>query len=160
MKNPMTPEGRRELEAELARLKSEDRPQIVRAIATARAHGDLSENAEYHSAKEKQGFIESRIAELESALSTSEVIDVAQIEFSGRCIFGAYVEVRREDESRESAIYRVVGHYEVNLTRGWISIGSPLGKSLLGKSINDSFEIEAPEGAIEYTLLRVSHEPI
>ncbi|MFN6953571.1 MAG: transcription elongation factor GreA [Acetobacteraceae bacterium] len=144
-KFPMTAEGLARLEEELRQLKSEERPAIIRAIAEARAHGDLSENAEYHAARERQSFIEGRIAELESIIPSVEVIDTSR--FSGDQVrFGATVTII-DEETEEEKTYRIVGAYEADMKQGSISLSSPLAKALLGKKVGDSVEVPAPGGA-------------
>jgi transcription elongation factor GreA len=153
-KFPITAEGLSRLEEELKVLKSEERPAVIRAIAEARAHGDLSENAEYHAAREKQSFIEGRIAELESVVPSSEVIDVSKM--AGEQVrFGAYVTIV-DEESEDEKTYRIVGQYEADMKKGSISISSPLARALLGKSVGDSVEVPAPGGArsVEITAVR------
>jgi transcription elongation factor GreA len=141
----MTAEGLARLEEELRQLKTEERPAIIRAIAEARAHGDLSENAEYHAARERQSFIEGRIAELESIIPSVEVIDSSR--FSGDQVrFGAIVTIV-DEESEEEKTYRIVGAYEADMKQGSISLSSPLARALLGKKVGDSVEVPAPGGA-------------
>lgn len=150
----MTAEGLARLEEELKVLKAEERPGVIRAIAEARAHGDLSENAEYHAARERQSFIEGRIAELESIIPSVEVIDVAKL--SGKQVrFGAHVTIV-DEESEDQKTYRIVGAYEADMKNGSISISSPLAKALLGKKVGDSVEVPAPGGArsVEITAVR------
>lgn len=144
-KFPMTAEGLARLEEELRQLKSEERPSIIRAIAEARAHGDLSENAEYHAARERQSFIEGRIAELEAIIPSVEVIDTSR--FSGDQVrFGATVTII-DEETEEEKTYRIVGAYEADMKQGSISLSSPLAKALLGKKVGDTVEVPAPGGA-------------
>ncbi len=153
-KFPITAEGLAKLEEELKVLKSEERPAIIRAIAEARAHGDLSENAEYHAARERQSFIEGRIAELESIIPSSDVIDVSKM--AGEQVrFGARVTIVDEESEKEST-YRIVGQYEADMKTGSISISSPLAKALMGKKAGDSVEVPAPGGAraVEITQVR------
>jgi transcription elongation factor GreA len=141
----MTAEGLARLEEELRQLKSEERPSIIRAIAEARAHGDLSENAEYHAARERQSFIEGRIAELEAIIPSVEVIDTSR--FSGDQVrFGATVTII-DEETEEEKTYRIVGAYEADMKQGSISLSSPLAKALLGKKVGDTVEVPAPGGA-------------
>ena len=154
---PITKEGKARLSEELERLRSEERPAIVTAIAEARAHGDLSENAEYHSAKDKQGLMEARIKELESVLGAAEVIDPAAAGADGRCIFGAFITV--EDENEKKTRYRIVGEYEADLSQGLLSSASPLGRALLGKKNGDSVEVRTPAGAREYLVVKVDYAP-
>jgi transcription elongation factor GreA len=153
-KFPITAEGLAKLEDELRLLKSEERPAIIRAIAEARAHGDLSENAEYHAARERQSFIEGRIAELEAIIPSSEVIDTSKM--NGEQVrFGARVTIVDEESEKEST-YRIVGQYEADMKAGSISITSPLAKALMGKKVGDSVEVPAPGGAraVEITQVR------
>ena len=152
-KVPMTAGGHRLLQEELQRRQSEDRPAIIQAIAEARAHGDLSENAEYHAAKEQQSLNEGRISELEDLLSRSEVIDISKL--SGDTVkFGATVELADEDTDEEST-YQIVGDQEADVKEGKISISSPIARALIGKSEGDSVEVAAPGGARSYEILAV-----
>ncbi|MEO1142416.1 MAG: transcription elongation factor GreA [Pseudomonadota bacterium] len=152
-KVPMTAGGHRLLQEELQRRQSEDRPAIIQAIAEARAHGDLSENAEYHAAKEQQSLNEGRISELEDLLSRSEVIDISKL--SGDTVkFGATVELADEDTDEEST-YQIVGDQEADVKEGKISISSPIARALIGKSEGDSVEVAAPGGARSYEILTV-----
>jgi transcription elongation factor GreA len=155
-KVPLTVKGAERMRAELQELKGVQRPAIITAIAEARAHGDLSENAEYHAAKERQSFVEGRIAELESKLSNAQIIDPTTLDADGRCVFGATVEL--EDlESGESVTYQIVGDDEADLKVGKISIGSPLARALIGKSKGDVAEVQAPSGVREYEVLDVKY---
>lgn len=150
---PMTIEGFAKLETELHRLKSEERPRIIQAIAEARAHGDLSENAEYHAAKEAQGLNEAKVAELEDQLSRADVIDTSKL--SGDTVkFGATVTLVDED-TEEKVKYKIVGDYEANVREGKISISSPIARALIGKSKNDSAEVVTPKGARSYEVLKI-----
>ena len=150
---PMTAEGLQRLEGELKVLKSGERPAIIKAIATAREHGDLSENAEYTSAREKQSFIEGRIAELEDIISRTEVIDFSKL--TGKIVkFGAIVRLADEDTD-EKVKYQIVGPYEADLAKGRISVTSPIGRALIGKTVGDSLEVAAPGGAKSYEILKV-----
>ena len=152
---PMTPGGLKKLQEELKRLKSEERPAIIRAIAEARAHGDLSENAEYHAAKERQSFIEGRIAELEDKTSRAEVIDPSTM--SGDTVrFGATVKVVDEETDAEKE-YQIVGADEANIEEGRISVTSPIARAMIGKGIGDQIEVQAPSGARYYEILSVSY---
>ncbi|WP_025813654.1 transcription elongation factor GreA [Komagataeibacter kakiaceti] len=154
-KFPMTGPGLQRLEDELRKLKSEERPAIIRAIAEARSHGDLSENAEYHAARERQSFTEGRIQELEEIVSSAEVIDPASL--SGDQVkFGARVKLVDEETDRE-ATYQIVGVYEADIKQGLLSISSPLAKSLIGKSIGDSVSVPAPGGDRTYEILEVTY---
>lgn len=149
----MTPEGHAMLEIELKRRQSEDRPSIVAAIAEARAHGDLSENAEYHAAKEQQSHNEGRISELEDVLSRAEIIDVTKL--SGDSVkFGATVKLV-DEETEEEKTYRIVGDQEADVKEGKISISSPIARALIGKSEGDSIEVAAPGGSKDYEILAV-----
>lgn len=154
-KIPLTRGGFQLLEVEMKRLKSEDRPAIIRAIAEAREHGDLSENAEYHSAREKQSFIEGRIKELESILSRAEVIDTTRL--SGTIKFGARVTIIDED-TEEQHHYQIVGEAEASIERGLLNMKSPLARALIGKDAGDSVEVRTPGGARSYEVLRVDFE--
>lgn len=157
-KIPMTPAGHNKLEAELETLKSRERPAIIEAIATAREHGDLSENAEYSSAKEKQSFIEGRISELEAKLSRAEVIDPTK-QKGGKAVFGATVDVVDVDTDKETT-YILVGPDEADLEKGLISVTSPLGRALIGKEEGDEAVFNAPGGTRTYEVLDVRFEPI
>src|SRR5690242_4385885 len=150
---PMTPEGHVRLTAELKRLKTVERPAVINAIAAAREHGDLSENAEYHAAKERQGFIEGRVMELEDMLGRAEVIDVSKL--NGSTIkFGATVTLVDEDTD-EKRKYQIVGDHESDAKKGRISISSPIARALIGKTKGDSVEVAAPGGARSYEVLKV-----
>jgi transcription elongation factor GreA len=149
----MTAEGLARLEEELKQLKSEERPAVIRSIAEARSHGDLSENAEYHAARERQSFIEGRIAELEAIIPAVEVIDTSKL--SGDQVkFGARVTII-DEESEEQKTYRIVGAYEADMKEGSISISSPLAKALIGRKVGDSVEVPAPGGARAYEIAAV-----
>ena len=155
-KVPMTEGGYQALESELKRLTSEERPRIIQAISDARSHGDLSENAEYHAAKEQQSLNEGRIAELEDTLSRAEVIDVSKL--SGSTVkFGATVTLVDED-TEEKKVYRIVGDMEADVKEGRISISSPIARALIGKAKGDSVEVTAPGGARSYEILRVAYK--
>jgi transcription elongation factor GreA len=152
-KVPMTMEGYRKLEAELHRLKSEERPRIIQQIADAREHGDLSENAEYHAAKDAQGLNEAKVAELEDKLARAEIIDPAKL--SGTTVkFGATVTLEDED-SGDKVKYKIVGEDEANLREGKISISSPIARALIGKSKGDSAEVTTPKGPRSYEILKI-----
>src|SRR5215204_2281208 len=152
-KIPMTTDGYSRLREEIKRLKAEERPAVIRAIAEARAHGDLSENAEYHAARERQSFVEGRIAELETVIPSVEVIDVAKL--SGDQVkFGARVTII-DEESEEEKTYRIVGAHEADMKVGTISLSSPLAKALIGKKVGDSVEVPAPGGARAYEITDV-----
>lgn len=154
---PMTLKGAERLRTELDRLKSVERPRIIEAIAEARAHGDLKENAEYHAAREQQGFIEGRIQEMEAALSVAEVIDVAKLAAGTRIVFGATVELEDED-SGEAVTYQIVGDIEADIKRKMIAVSSPIARALIGKSEGDSFEFQAPNGVKRYEIVGVRYE--
>lgn len=155
-KVPMTTEGYTALETELQRLKSEERPRIIRAIAEARAHGDLSENAEYHAAKEQQSFNEARVSELEDKVARADVIDVSKM--SGDTIkFGATVSLEDED-TQEKVKYKIVGADEADVKAGKISIASPIGRALIGKSEGESAEFTTPKGARSYEVLKIQYK--
>jgi len=155
-RTPMTREGNERLKEELDRLKRVERPAITRAIAEARAHGDLSENAEYEAAKERQSFIEGRIAELESKLGNAQIIEPAHLDADGRCVFGATVEL--EDMSNgEVVTYQLVGEDEADIKRGKLSITSPIGRALVGKYSGDVAEVQAPGGLRSYEILDVKY---
>lgn len=154
-KIPMTRSGYAALERELGELKSKERPAIIRQIAEAREHGDLSENAEYHAAREKQGFIEGRIKELESILSRAEVIDTAKL--TGSVKFGAVVHLMDEDTDEERT-YQIVGEAEADIERGLLNIRSPLARALIGKDVGDSVEVATPGGQRSYEILAIRYE--
>jgi transcription elongation factor GreA len=151
-KIPLTKAGANRLDAELKGLKSKDRPEIIAAIAEARELGDLKENAEYHSAREKQSFIEGRIAELEAILSRADIIDTSKM--SGTVKFGAHVELVDEDTDEEKT-YQVVGEPEADIERGLLNIASPLARALIGKEEGDSIEVRTPGGTRSYEILSV-----
>ena len=152
-KIPMTADGHRRLEEELKTLKTVERPSVIRAIAEARAHGDLSENAEYHAAKERQGFIEARISEIEDKMRRSEVIDVSKL--SGKDVkFGAVVTLEDED-TEEKLTYQIVGTDEADIKQGRLSITSPLARALIGKKQGDSVEVTAPGVSKAYEIVKV-----
>ncbi len=153
---PMTPQGEQALKQELQRLKSEDRPRIIAAIAEARAHGDLKENAEYHAAKEQQGFCEGRIQEVEAKLGAADVIDVNKLLQDGRVVFGVTVEIENLDtEERKS--YRLVGDDEADYKINKISINSPIARGLIGKREGDEVKIQTPKGEVEYEIISVKY---
>lgn len=156
-RNPMTARGAELLRAELKRLKSEDRPNVIKAIAEARSHGDLSENAEYHAAREQQGFIEGRIAELESKLSTADIINVAQLTNNGKVVFGATVELEAEDDGK-TVTYTIVGEDEADIRAARIAVTSPIARALIGKSEGDVVEVAAPGGTRSYEVVAVRYE--
>ncbi len=153
-KIPLTQAGYDALNAELKQLKSVERPAIIQAIAEAREHGDLSENAEYHSAKEKQSFIEGRVKELEGAISLADVIDPTKL--SGTIKFGATVEIADEDTDEEKT-YMIVGEYEADIEKGRLNIKSPIARALIGKDVGDSVEVRTPGGAKSYEVLSIKY---
>ncbi len=153
---PITRNGMEALKKELQKLKSVDRPNVVEAIAEARAQGDLSENAEYDAAKEKQGFIEGRIVDIEAKISQAEVIDPASLNANGRCVFGATIEVEDLDTEQKST-YQIVGDDESNIKEGKISFNSPLAKALIGKEEGEVIEFQSPGGVKSFDILRVQY---
>jgi transcription elongation factor GreA len=156
MKVPMTLEGSERLREELNHLKTVLRPQIIQAIAVAREHGDLRENAEYHAAKEQQGFTEGRIKEIEGKLADAQIIDVTKIKHTGKVVFGATVTLLPVDGG-EPVRYKIVGEDEADIKANKISIMSPLARALVGKSEGDTVTVQAPNGAIEYEIDKVEH---
>ena len=156
-KEPMTIRGHEMLQQELKKLKSSDRPTVIRAIADAREHGDLKENAEYHAAKEQQGFIEGRIKELEGKLSHVQVIDVTEINAGGKVIFGSTIKLL-DDETEKEITYRIVGQDEASIKTGLISYTSPIARALIGKVEGDAVEFKAPDGEKSYEVIAVSYE--
>jgi len=155
-RSPMTIKGAQRLREELEQLKSVQRPRVIEAIAEARAHGDLKENAEYHAAREQQGFIEGRIKELESALSYAEVIDTARLNPGSRVVFGAIVELN-DQSSGDEVRYQIVGDLEADIKLGLIAISSPVARALIGKHEGDTITIDAPGGIREYEIVGVSY---
>ncbi|NKI19096.1 transcription elongation factor GreA [Spongiibacter sp. KMU-166] len=153
---PMTVAGEKALRDELKQLKSVDRPRITQAIAEAREHGDLKENAEYHAAREQQGFCEGRIQEIESKLSNVRVIDITKIPYTGKVIFGTTVTLIN-CETDEEVVYRIVGEDEASVKHGKISVTSPIARALIGKEEGDVAVVNAPGGAIEYEIEKVEH---
>lgn len=156
-KVPLTVRGAERLRAEVKRLKSEDRPRVIKAIAEARAHGDLSENAEYHAAKEQQGFIEGRIKDLESKLADAEIIDVTRIPANGKVVFGATVLLSDEDCGDEST-YQIVGEDEADIKAGRISVNSPMARALIGKREGDVAVVKTPAGERQFEIVKVRYE--
>jgi len=154
MKHPMTLRGAEALRAELKRLRSEARPSIVKAIAEARGHGDLSENAEYHAAREQQGFIEGRIREIEHKLANAQVIDPARVPNSGKVVFGAQVELEDQADGVR-VVYQVVGEDEADIRAGRISVTSPMARALVGKSEGELVEVATPGGTRSYEIIAV-----
>lgn len=156
-KVPLTAKGAEKLRRELENLKRVERPRIIDAIAEARAHGDLKENAEYHAAREQQSFTEGRIKDLEAKLSNAQIIDVAGSNAKGRIIFGTTVEVLALD-TKEQHIFQIVGEDEADLKQGLISITSPIARGLIGKSAGDTAKVQAPGGVREFSILKVRYE--
>lgn len=155
-KTPMTVAGAEKLKAELQRLKTVERPRIIQAIAEARSHGDLSENAEYHAAKEQQGFIEGRIAELEGKLATAQIIDPKTVNADGRVVFGATLNLMDEEAGAE-VTYQIVGDHEADIAQGMISISSPIARALIGKEQGDVVEVQVPGGVRTYEILAIRY---
>jgi len=155
-KIPITIAGAEKLRAELQELKSVQRPAIAKAIGEARSHGDIAENAEYHAAKERQGFIEGRISDLESKLANVQLINPALLDADGRCVFGATVDLE-DMKSGEVVTYQIVGDDEADIKQGKVSIGSPLARALIGKYPGDVAEVQAPGGVREYEILDVKY---
>jgi transcription elongation factor GreA len=156
-RTPMTLRGAEALRAELKRLKSEARPNVIKAIAEARGHGDLSENAEYHAAREQQGFIEGRIGEIESKLSNAEIIDTSRMAGGGKIVFGASIELEDQDGSKRVK-YQIVGEDEADIRVGRISITSPIARALVGKTEGDVVDVDAPGGTKSYEVVSVHYE--
>ncbi|MEY3201837.1 MAG: hypothetical protein RIR70_1387 [Pseudomonadota bacterium] len=155
-KVPVTIAGAEQLRAELHRLKTVDRPNVIAAIAEARSHGDLSENAEYEAAKERQGFIEGRIKEVESKLANAQIIDPKLLDADGRCVFGATVDLE-DTESGQKVTYQIVGDDEADLKQGKISISSPIARALIGKFAGDTTDVQAPGGVRTLEVLDVRY---
>lgn len=153
---PMTKAGEARLREELQKLKSEDRPRVIAAIADAREHGDLKENAEYHAAREQQSFIEGRIQEIEGKLSSAQVIDINTIENTGKVIFGVTAHLLNVDTD-EQVVYQICGEDEADIKAGKISISSPIARALIGKSEGDIVAIRVPSGTVEYEIEEVEH---
>jgi transcription elongation factor GreA len=156
-RSPMTSRGAELLRAELKRLKSEERPRVIKAIAEARSHGDLSENAEYHAAREQQGFIEGRIHEIEQRLAAAEIIDVSRLPSNGMVVFGVTVELEDQDAGA-SVSYQIVGEDEADIRAGRISISSPIARALIGRRQGDAVQVTAPGRTISYEIVAVRYE--
>ena len=154
---PLTRRGATQLKEELQRLKTVERHAVIQAIAEARAQGDLSENAEYDAAKDKQGFIEGRILEIDSKLAAAQIIDPAQLDAGGKVVFGATVDLEEESSGQE-VTYQIVGEDEADLKQGRISIGSPIARSMIGKQAGDVAEVQAPGGVKRYEIVEVRYE--
>ena len=157
-KVPLTKSGAQALKVELTKLKGEDRPKVIQAIAEAREHGDLKENAEYHAAREQQGFIEGRIKEIEGKLGNAQVIDVSTLPQNGRVVFGTTVTVV-DTESDEELKYKIVGEDEADLSRGMISSTSPVARALIGKEVDDVALVQVPAGTREFEIVEVEYLP-
>ena len=155
-KTPLTAKGAEKIREQLTRLKSVDRPRIIQEIAEARAHGDLSENAEYHAAREQQSFIEGRIASLESIIADAQIIDVTNIDAEGRIVFGATVDLLNLDNDQK-VTYQIVGEEEADIEQGRISISSPIARALIGKEKDDIVEVNAPGGVVEYEVIDIKY---
>ena len=156
-KVPLTVTGAEKLRAELHRLKTIERPAVIAAIAEARAHGDLSENAEYDAAKERQGFVEGRIQEVEGKLSNAQIIDPKLLDADGRCVFGATVEIEDQD-SGDVVTYQIVGEDEADIKSAKLSVASPMARALIGKYAGDIAQVQAPGGIREYEIIDVRYE--
>ncbi|QLQ25904.1 MAG: transcription elongation factor GreA [Dechloromonas sp.] len=156
-KVPLTVAGAAKLREELQRLKTIERPKVVAAIAEARSHGDLSENAEYDAAKERQGFLEGRIKDLEGKLSNAQIIDPALLDADGRCVFGATVDLE-DQESGDAVTYQIVGEDEADIKLGKLSFGSPMARALIGKYAGDIAQVQAPGGIREFEIIDVRYE--
>lgn len=153
---PITAEGAERLRRQLDELKSIERPAVIQALAEARAHGDLSENAEYHAARERQGFIEGRIATIEEALAVAEIIDVTKIDADGKIVFGATIELFNLDTEQEVR-YQIVGEMEADIDRGLLSVTAPIARAMIGKEEGDVIQVNAPGGIVEYEVLSVAY---
>jgi len=154
---PLTVNGAEKLRSELHRLKTVDRPHVIAAIAEARSHGDLSENAEYEAAKERQGFVEGRIQEVEGKLSHAQIIDPVLLDADGRCVFGATLDLEDQD-SGDSVTYQIVGEDEADIKAGKISVNSPIARALIGKYAGDVAQVQAPGGLRGYEIIDVRYE--
>lgn len=156
-KSPVTAAGAEKLREQLNHMKTVERPKIIEAIAEARAHGDLSENAEYHAAKEQQSFLEGRIKEIESYLADAQVIDIKNVNANGKVVFGSTVDLLNVEKDQE-VTYQVVGEMEADIESGQISVTSPIARALIGKNEGDVVNVQAPSGEIEYEILEVRYE--
>ena len=155
-KAPITAKGAQELREQLKEFKTVDRPRISAAIAVARAHGDLSENAEYHAAREQQSFLEGRIGMIESALADAQIIDVKTLNAKNKVVFGATVDLVNVENDQE-VTYQIVGEIEADIERSLVSVTSPIARALIGKEVDDTVEVNAPSGTIEYEILKVRY---
>ena len=156
-KPPITAKGAQALREQLKEFKTADRPRISAAIAEARAHGDLSENAEYHAAREQQSFLEGRIGMIESALADAQIIDVTNLDAQGKVVFGATVKLMNIENDQE-VTYQIVGEIEADIEKSLISVTSPIARALIGKEVDDIVDVNAPSGVIEYEILEISYE--
>ncbi len=156
MKHPMTVQGAEALKSELHRLKTLERPRIIEAIAVARAHGDLKENAEYHAAREEQSFMEGRIQDLESKLSNAQIVDISNLPNQGKVVFGAVVTLLHVDTDAE-VTYQIVGEDEADIKLGKISYQSPIGRALIGKSVDDTVMVKTPGGLVGYEIIGIEY---
>ncbi len=156
-KHPMTVEGAEALKEELKRLKQVERPKIIEAIATARAHGDLKENAEYHAAREQQSFNEGRIQELEGKLANAQIVDISKLPNKGKVVFGATVKICNVATDAEIS-YQIVGEDEANIKQNKISYSSPIGRALIGKEVDDIVSVQTPGGIVEYEIVEVEYQ--
>ena len=156
MKVPMTVTGAEKLNTELNRLKTVERPRIIQAIAEARSHGDLSENAEYHAAKEQQSFVEGRIKELEHQLANAQVIDPKTVKANGKVVFGATLNLL-DDRNGQEVTYQIVGEHEADVAQGKLSIGSPIARALIGKELGEVVEVRVPDGVRQYEILDIQY---
>jgi len=152
----MTATGAEKLQTEIQRLKTVERPRIIQAIAEARSHGDLSENAEYHAAKEQQGFIEGRIRELEGKLANAQIIDPTKVKADGKVVFGATIDLV-EDENGQKVTYQIVGDFEADINAGKISVGSPIARGLIGKRAGEVVDVQVPGGTRTYEILDIRY---
>lgn len=155
-KVPLTAVGAEKLKSELQRLKSVERPRIIQAIADARSHGDLSENAEYHAAKEQQGFVEGRLAELQSMIASAQIIDPAAVNANGRVVFGATLDLL-DERNDQQVTYQIVGDYESDINEGKISVSSPIARALIGKESGDVVQVQVPDGVRSYEILGIRY---
>jgi transcription elongation factor GreA len=155
-KVPMTIRGAQLLRDELVKLKSDDRPKVIQAIAEARAHGDLKENAEYHAAKDQQGFIESRIKQIEGKLSNTQIVDVTAIDAKGKVVFGATVDLLDVQLDKQTT-YKIVGEDEANINEGMISFSSPIARAMIGRNVGDEVNFSAPGGEKQYEVIKVTY---
>jgi transcription elongation factor GreA len=155
-RNPLTLRGSERLRVELKKLKSEDRPRVIQAIAEARSHGDLSENAEYHAAREQQSFIEGRIKDIEAHLSNSEIIDITTLSAGGKVVFGATVDLEDQDDGSK-VTYQIVGDAEADIKRQLIAVSSPIARALVGKMAGDIVDVVAPSGTRSFEIVAVKY---